>query len=70
MMRGGRLGGLALVLLALACGDGGKRFEARGVVREVVREYDQIVIAHEDIPGLMPAMASPLTKRLAPSIAP
>jgi protein SCO1/2 len=43
--------------LALAgCGDGGRSYEARGVVREVVREYEQIVIAHEDIPGLMPAM--------------
>jgi protein SCO1/2 len=55
-MRAGRLGGLGLLLLALACGDGGKRHEARGVVREVVREYQQIVIAHQDIPGLMPAM--------------
>jgi protein SCO1/2 len=55
-MRAGRLGGLGLLLLALACGGGGKRHEARGVVREVVREYQQIVIAHQDIPGLMPAM--------------
>jgi protein SCO1/2 len=55
-MRGARLARLGLALLALACGDGGRRFEARGVVREVVREYEQIVIAHEDIPGLMPAM--------------
>lgn len=55
-MRGAKLGGLGLLLLALACGGGGKRFEARGVVREVVREYGQIVIAHGDIPGLMPAM--------------
>lgn len=49
---------LATVLLstAAACGDGVRRHEARGVVREVRPEWSQVVIAHEDIPGLMPAM--------------
>lgn len=43
-------------LLALACGDGARRYEARGVVREVRPEWKQVVIAHEEIEGLMPAM--------------
>jgi len=49
---------LAAALFAAACGDGDPRgvYEARGVVREVQPEYDQVVIAHDDIPGLMPAM--------------
>ncbi len=50
--------GLALVLLAspgllVGCSN---EHEARGVVREVRPEWKQVVIAHEDIPGLMPAM--------------
>ena len=47
---------LLLLLLLPACGDGVRRHEARGVVREVRPEWKQVVIAHEDIPGLMPAM--------------
>jgi protein SCO1/2 len=46
----------AAAALGPACGSGEKVYDGRGVVREIVREYDQIVIAHEDIPGLMPAM--------------
>lgn len=48
--------GLLGLLGLLACGDGAARFEARGVVREVRPEWRQVVIAHDDIPGLMPAM--------------
>ncbi len=44
---------LSLVGLAAACGRG---HESRGIVREVRPEWKQVVIAHEDIPGLMPAM--------------
>ena len=47
----------AILALVLACGAGGeKTYEAVGVVREVQPELKQIVIQHEDIPGLMPAM--------------
>jgi len=48
---------LALGLLAaLAAGCGPDRYPARGVVRDVQRELGQVVIAHEAIEGLMPAM--------------
>jgi protein SCO1 len=40
----------------LACQDGGRRYEGRGIVREVEPALRQLVIEHEDIPGLMPAM--------------
>jgi len=47
----------ALLALALACGPGGdETYESVGVVREVRPDLRQIVIEHEDIPGLMPAM--------------
>jgi protein SCO1/2 len=54
----------ALACLLAACGDPGatsgpeavRRFEARGVVQDVDREHRQVLIDHEDIPGLMPAM--------------
>jgi len=48
---------LLALTLALACGVGGeKTYEGVGVVREIQPDLKQIVIAHEDIPGLMPAM--------------
>jgi protein SCO1/2 len=49
---------LAFAALLLACGgEGGvKRYQAHGVVEEVQPDYGQVVIAHDDIPGLMPAM--------------
>jgi len=40
----------------LACQEGGRRYEGRGIVREVEPGLRQLVIEHEDIPGLMPAM--------------
>ena len=46
---------LALSAL-LSCPAGGRRYEGRGVVREVEPALHQVVIEHEDIPGLMPAM--------------
>jgi protein SCO1/2 len=45
--------------LASGCGGGGEevaRYPARGVVEDVNREYAQVLIDHEDIEGLMPAM--------------
>lgn len=54
--------GLALALLCLglvACdrGDGGPGlYDARGIVEDVDRESGQVLIDHEDVPGLMPAM--------------
>jgi len=51
----GRLAVLLAGLLALACGRG-TLYHASGVVRGVDREARQLVVAHEDIPGLMPAM--------------
>jgi protein SCO1/2 len=47
----------ALLLCALsACGDGSQRYPARGVVRDVLPADHQVVIEHEEIEGLMPAM--------------
>jgi protein SCO1/2 len=40
----------------LGCPRGPKVYDAHGVVQDVNRQYGQVVIAHEDIPGLMPAM--------------
>ena len=45
-----------MLLLLAGCGRGSSRHDARGVVRDVHHEYQQVVIDHEDIPGLMPAM--------------
>jgi protein SCO1/2 len=49
---------LLLVLLAAAagCWERTTRHGARGIVRDVQPENGQVVIEHEDIPGLMPAM--------------
>jgi protein SCO1/2 len=52
-MRGRAL--LACALLALACG-GAEHHEADGTVTEVRADLGQVVIDHEEIPGLMPAM--------------
>jgi protein SCO1/2 len=53
--------GLLLVPAALGCGltprDGTRRVEARGVVAAVDPALAQVVIDHEDIPGVMPAMS-------------
>jgi protein SCO1/2 len=46
----------ALLALAAACGDASRRYPAHGVVRDVQPEYSQVVIEHDEIPGLMPAM--------------
>jgi protein SCO1/2 len=51
----GIMAGVALAWLA--CGAGEREiYSAHGVVREVLEGDRQVVIAHEDIPGLMPAM--------------
>jgi len=42
--------------LGVACGGGGNRYDAHGTVESVGEEYSQVLIAHDDIPGLMPAM--------------
>jgi protein SCO1/2 len=47
---------LALGVLASACAREVRVYDARGVVRDVQKEYAQLVIEHEDIEGLMPAM--------------
>ena len=57
--------GLAALLLALAVlgcdlaqhSPGARRVEARGVVEAVDTALRQVVIDHEDIPGVMPAMS-------------
>jgi protein SCO1/2 len=51
-----------LALLALGCdvpphGERARRVEARGVVEAVDPALRQVVINHEDIPGVMPAMS-------------
>jgi protein SCO1/2 len=51
------LAGVLFLLSGLAaCQRGPKLYDAHGVVRDVNRELGQVVIAHDDIPGLMPAM--------------
>ena len=47
---------LPALLLALACGGSAKTSTGRGIVRDVNREWKQVVIEHGDLPGLMPAM--------------
>ena len=49
---------LAILLLCSlsTCGDGAQRYPARGVVRDVLLADHQVVIEHEEIEGLMPAM--------------
>ncbi|MCU0669579.1 MAG: SCO family protein [Myxococcota bacterium] len=47
---------LVLVFLVAAACSRDRHYHARGVVEDVQSETGQIVIAHEDIPGLMPAM--------------
>ena len=49
----------ALAAAALGCGreqNGPGVYDAHGVVESVDREYRQVVIHHDDIPGLMPEM--------------
>ena len=47
----------ALAWLQGGCGAGEVRsYEVRGVVRELQREYSQILVEHEEIPGVMEAM--------------
>jgi Cu/Ag efflux protein CusF len=62
-MRGGMmklLVSMALVagLVCAACGggDAGKTYPATGIVRQVDVEKGQVVIDHDEIPGLMQAM--------------
>ncbi len=46
-----------LALAAVACADADvRRYPARGVVRDLHPVYAQVVIEHEEIPVLMPAM--------------
>lgn len=46
----------ATLAWATACGRSVPTYEVHGVVKEVLREDRQLVIAHDDIPGVMPAM--------------
>lgn len=49
--------GLVIALALLGCGSSGPAtFEAHGDVVDVLVEDAQVVVAHEDVPGLMPAM--------------
>jgi protein SCO1/2 len=51
-----RLVACALVLAALACGGRRDVYQGHGVVREVDVAAKQVVVEHEEIPGLMSAM--------------
>jgi len=52
-----RLGPLAFAAaLALGCGEPVRRYPAHGLVVDVSRDTQQVVVDHEDIPGLMTAM--------------
>jgi protein SCO1/2 len=46
----------AIAVALAACGPGERLYDVVGVVEELRPEDNQIIIAHEDIPGLMPAM--------------
>jgi protein SCO1/2 len=48
----------ALVAALAACGSDDRTgvYPAHGIVQDVIVEYDQVVIAHDEIPGLMSAM--------------
>ncbi len=47
----------AAIVVVFACGSGAEKvFEGVGIVREVRADLKQVVLEHEDIPGLMPAM--------------
>lgn len=50
------LAAIVLLVATTACGSDSSLFEARGVVEEIYPDQAQVVIAHDDIPGLMPAM--------------
>ena len=45
-----------LVLAVLACGSEVRRFPAHGVIEDVFEERYEVLVAHDEIPGLMPAM--------------
>jgi len=53
-----RVAAAVLSAALAACGGSGPEVyhDVNGVVRDVNREYEQLLIEHEDIPGLMPAM--------------
>jgi protein SCO1/2 len=49
---------ISLLLVSAACG-GAKRYEMKGQVLAVNRDKVEILVKHEDIVGLMPAMTMP-----------
>src|SRR5687768_15673236 len=49
---------LALVLAAASCSNA-KTYEMRGQILGVNRDKMEILVKHDDIPGLMPAMTMP-----------
>jgi protein SCO1/2 len=54
---------LPLLWLASACGGGAEHYEMKGQVLSVNRDRVEILVKHEDIPGLMPAMTMPYKVR-------
>ena len=53
----GLLAAIGIAALALACGRADAELHSgRGIVRDVLVEDRQVVIEHDDIPDLMPAM--------------
>ena len=67
MIRCGFVPALAVVLLLTVVGSIGRgqasgslrQYEVRGVVREALSDEGKLMIEHEDVPGLMPAMTMP-----------
>ena len=55
---------LAMLLAAVSCGSP-KTYEMRGQILGVNRDKLEILVKHEDIPGLMPAMTMPWKVRSA-----
>jgi len=51
-----RAAAVALLAAALACERGPELYDAVGVVEDVRADLGQVMIDHEEIPGLMPAM--------------
>lgn len=63
-MRDFRPGALALVLLVAAgCGLGSHTYELHGQVLAVDLERQEVLIRHDAVPGLMPAMTMPFRAR-------
>lgn len=69
MIRSGFLPAIVLTALIGVFGNSGrceetnndKRYEIRGIIRQPLNQEGEILVEHEDVPGLMPSMTMPFT---------